>query len=353
MSTDPRNSSGAPYWAALDGLRAIAILAVVGFHTDLGAKRALVGGFVGVDLFFVLSGALITTLLVREYEASGTIDLRQFYLRRLTRLYPALLFMLAFCVAYTALCWPAPMAADVRRDSLYTLLYVSNWVNVSRPKRLLSTTWSLSIEEWFYLVWPIVLRRLLQLKERAGSRPIVLLLVFVIVACFARRFQLTEVEFHSWRRVYFGLDTRIDSLALGCLVAIVLHTAPPRTVIVTWGASISLVLFGVACLVSDSTTRWFTLFGYTCMGLLCAFLVGHAMVAPRPWRWLVSKPLVMVGKLSYSIYLWLLIVPTILYGQPIVVQLLALAFVSAASYVFIEQPGLRLRRLFRRSSAPR
>lgn len=347
MSLNPKGSAAATYWPALDGLRAIAILSVVAFHTTVGNKRALEGGWIGVDLFFVLSGALITTLLVREYDATGTIDLRQFYLRRLTRLYPALLVVLAFCVVYTAWRWPPAMAAEVRKDSLYTLLYVSNWVNITRPRRLLSTTWSLSIEEWFYFVWPVVLRGLMRMKERAGYRPVVLFLVLVVFACLARRFELTEIEFHSYRRVYFGLDTRVDALALGCLVAITLHAIRPRPVVVEWAARICAVIYGIACAFDDSSARWFTVFGYLGVGIVCAFLVGHAMGAPRPWRLLSFKPLVVVGKLSYSIYLWLLIVCTLLQEQPVLVQLLVLACVSAASYYLVEQPGLRLRRVFR------
>jgi peptidoglycan/LPS O-acetylase OafA/YrhL len=151
-----------PRLPGLDGLRAIAVLAVVLYHLDVSWMP---GGFLGVDVFFVLSGFLITTLVVEEIERTGRLGLRDFYLRRARRLLPALLVLLAVLSLLSLLVLPEERA-ELRRDVVAALLYVSNWSYVfteqsyfeavGRPP-LLQHLWSLAVEEQFYLLWPAVI----------------------------------------------------------------------------------------------------------------------------------------------------------------------------------------------------
>ena len=338
----PATAARLAYRAELDGLRGVAILLVIGHHLILDGHRLLAGGFVGVNLFFVISGALITTLLLREHRETGGINLAAFYLRRATRLLPALVVMLAFCVAFTALFWSPDHARNLRADALYALFFLSSWVTTSRPMWLLSTTWSLSIEEWYYLVWPVTLLALLRARARTGLRPAVLALALVVLACFTRRVHLCEVEIASFRRIYFGLDTRADALACGGLVAVAAEVGWPESeALVTWGAAAGTLFFAAAALFADHETRAFSVFGYSSTAIAAGFIVLHAL--RRPSRVLCVRPLVATGRISYSLYLWLLPVFTILQRSPTGLRLAGLLAVSVASYRWVERPGLRAR----------
>ncbi len=153
----------------LDGLRGIAVLAVIIYHADVSL---LVGGFLGVDVFFVLSGFLITTLLINELTETNTVDRARFYMRRIRRLMPALFLVLFFSVLVSGL-FVLDAAYHVRRDLPWAITFVLNWsylffeqsyfVNISRPP-LLQHLWSLSVEEQFYVVWPIMLIALYKVK---------------------------------------------------------------------------------------------------------------------------------------------------------------------------------------------
>jgi len=161
------------YRPSLDGLRGVSILAVMSYH--LGLIR---GGFLGVDIFFVLSGFLITTLLTDEWIRSGSISFRKFYMRRALRLLPALVVLAITCdfatVIFARLYWPpeafVPVVFGMAYASLVALFYVTNWVMISgQTLWILGHTWSLSIEEQFYLLWPLIL---IALPRRNGKRPI-------------------------------------------------------------------------------------------------------------------------------------------------------------------------------------
>jgi peptidoglycan/LPS O-acetylase OafA/YrhL len=325
----------------------VSILLVLGRHlVVVGEQCVLPGGFVGVDVFFVLSGALITTLLLRERAATGTVDLGAFYLRRGTRLLPALVAMLAFCVVFTWLTWSAERAREVRLDAVWALLYLSSFINVTRPQRLLTATWSLSIEEWFYIAWPVALRALAR-NAKAGLRQIGLALTLVVVACGAWRIQLEEIDTAPFRRIYFGLDTRADALAIGGLVAVALEMGWPRSErLVRWGARVGALVLGAAVLWADWATPWYSVFGYTVVEVAAALVVLRAMRLPS--RWLAARPLVWTGKLSYSLYLWQLPLLNFMQKEPWPLRLVVLFAVSGASYLIVEQPGLRARRWFAR-----
>jgi peptidoglycan/LPS O-acetylase OafA/YrhL len=208
--TDPRSSSPG-YIPELDGMRGLAILAVMMFHT----KRFLLGGFIGVDIFFVLSGFLITTILVKEYDTTGHINFKHFYLRRILRLAPALILMLAVFSAFSILFLHA---AELKRNLMQVLIvvcYATNWARALDfyPMGHISHTWSLSMEDQFYILWPIMLLCLLRFVK--SRRSVVSIICFLALLSWALRVFLAR-NGASTPRLQVGLDTRADALLVGC-----------------------------------------------------------------------------------------------------------------------------------------
>jgi len=208
------------YTPALDGLRAIAIVAVMIYHAS---PSLMPGGFAGVELFFVLSGFLITGLLLREQQCHGRIHLGFFYARRVLRLLPALLLMLTIVTTFAWCVLPAGFGSRTLTDALLALGYCVNWARAfdMRGASLLGHTWSLSIEEQFYVLWPITL--ILLVKRTGNSRSLTRVLgLSAAVAVIYRILMLTGGA--SGVRLYNGLDTRADGLLLGCALAAALSS---------------------------------------------------------------------------------------------------------------------------------
>ena len=263
------------YSPGLDGLRAVAILVVMLFHAN---PDVLVGGYVGVDLFFVLSGFLITSILVEEYRNTGAIDLPRFYFRRFLRLAPALLFMLAGYLLIAPLTWPGEPHL---RDALYAAFYITDFTLPAGmgPDHLVHS-WSLSVEEQFYLLWPLLLVPLL----RSGKAvPYVLL---TLVAMFAWRAQFTD-----WKDHYYRIDTHSSGLLVGAL----LHFIGWRTN--RWVGSAGLALFVLVTLFAKR--EW------NSPAILATEIAAVMLIASvADAKWLESPLLVHIGKLSYGLYLW-------------------------------------------------
>ena len=194
----------------------MAILLVLMYHFTM-----LVGGSMGVDLFFVLSGFLITTLLLEEWQRNRSIGLLRFYVRRAFRLWPALFAMLLIRYVVTIIASPDEVST-FQRQVLLAMCYVSNWMFLSMGS--LNYTWSLSVEEQFYLVWPILLYAML----RCGFSPRLILAVIClgIGVCATERYIIhmthlhTTEEFAAMMRMYTGSDTRADTLLVGCLIGV-------------------------------------------------------------------------------------------------------------------------------------
>ena len=215
--------SGSGRWGfshvpALDGLRGAAVVAVLLYHGGY-----LEGGYLGVDLFFVLSGYLITSLLLAEQRATGAIRLRTFWVRRIRRLVPALLLVLAGVAVYAWL-WATPVdLTTIRRDGLATLFYVANWHTILRGVSYwdislapspLQHTWSLAIEEQFYLVWPLVVAGLARFGRAAAAQRLLRLCCLLAVVS-AALFVALPLLGMSTTRAYEGTDTRATALVLG------------------------------------------------------------------------------------------------------------------------------------------
>lgn len=289
----------------LDGLRGIAILSVI-VHHQL-TPFSLSGGFLGVDLFFVLSGFLITGLLLTEFEKRKSISLRNFYMRRVLRLGPALLLYFLGCVLVT---YHTQMLGVFREIKLIAiaLIYSTNWRMAFNWDSFLDPTaiiWSLSIEEQFYLAWPIVLFGCLSLKVK--HRFIIAGLVVIILAILAHRFLLLNAG-ASLTRLYYGTDTRADALLIGCLIALLPVTqlvGRTKNLLNTAGV---LSAAGLSYLIATSnfTDSFLYRGGFTAIALLTGIVILTAVSAPprilstvlqwRLLRWF--------GKISYGLYLW-------------------------------------------------
>lgn len=215
-----RNQHKTRYMPGLDGLRAVAVIAVIIYHLN---PQILSGGFLGVDTFFVISGFLITSLLLHEYRETGSIDLKNFWIRRFKRLIPAVVFLLMVLVSYMAIFHLERLAA-IKADFIAALIYLANWwfifEDVSYFEALeanpLKHLWSLAIEEQFYIIWPVILLLLLVLVKRMSR---IWLITFGISLVSLIVMIVLSVPLEDNSRVYFGTDTRAHSLLIGVLLA--------------------------------------------------------------------------------------------------------------------------------------
>jgi peptidoglycan/LPS O-acetylase OafA/YrhL len=339
----------------LDGLRGLAVLAVMAYHSDL--RRVLPGGFLGVDLFFVLSGFLITALLLREHRQSGCVRLPRFYLRRALRLFPALFVTLAACCLWAAFRTPPARGAGIYRAALLTAGHGANlaWV-WSAPLDLLGHAWSLSLEEQFYLAWPVLL--FLLLRFGVSLRRIGWLILAGIAASALLRAALWLGLGPSYAgAIAVSLATRADSLLAGCLAGVIIsagglpQSPGGRTALraAAWTSAALLLLFA---LTAREGASYLHLGGFTTVAVAAAVLIAALAHSP-PRR--VAPPLCWVGRISYGLYLWhfplLSIAPKLIHGivpatrhAPGVDGVLAcaLAFAAAAlSYYAVEWPFLR------------
>jgi peptidoglycan/LPS O-acetylase OafA/YrhL len=293
---------------ALDGLRGVAVAGVLLFHA--GHLR---GGYLGVDAFFVLSGFLITTLLLVEHDRTGKVGLGAFWSRRARRLLPALLAMLAFVALYAAVIADATERVSIRTDALATLGYVANWHAIFsgtdywalfRSPSPLEHTWSLAIEEQFYLLWP-----LLVVAVAATPKRVLGLATGLAIASFVWMQFLYDPASPS--RVYYGTDTRLVSILIGAgLAALAIMRGPVRHAatraaleVAAWVALV--VLFYAWTAINGSATRLYR--GGLLLTAIAVAVVIAAAVHPRPGlvnRLLSFRPLCALGLISYGVYLW-------------------------------------------------
>ena len=351
------------YIPALDGLRAFAVLAVIFYHMGLGWAP---GGLIGVTVFFVISGYLINGLLVAEYDRSGTISLKGFWLRRARRLLPAILTSI---VGIAALCtlFNHVLLDKMRPDILPSLLFYNNWwqifgdvsyFDMAGAASPLKHFWSLSIEEQFYVVWPILLLILYRIGlKKTGIRRIALVLAILSAVEMGL---LYDPHNPDPSRIYYGTDTRAMSLLIGVWLAFAAPSAafgrykPEReSKPAGWIAFNVLGLAALAGLIAIvGLTNGYDAFSYmggiALISVLSALLIA-VLVVPRTWvaRIFQLAPFVWIGKRSYGMYLWhfpILLLTTDVNStveMPIWMRLVQLALifaVSALSYSFIENP---------------
>ena len=335
---------GRRHLPALDGLRWVAVLVVMVYH--FGWKA--VPGDLGVSGFFVLSGFLITWLLLREHERTGTISLRDFYVRRTLRIFPAYYAFVAICVGLDLL------RGDERVQPviLPALTYTVNYYNAlhGHPTNSMTHAWSLAVEEQFYLLWPF----LFMLAIRFGRRGVARVLVGAVVAVLAWRAWLFLGNSVGDAYVYNAFDTRFDNLAVGCLLAVVL-TAPALVRRLgalpspAWAPLVTVALLVTSrSLISD---RWHYSAGFTVDALLVAVLIIQLLTLHEhpAWRWLDHPTVKYLGLLSYPLYLYhgygISIGRRLPLAEPL--QLAASiglsVAIAAGSYHLLEQRFLRLK----------
>jgi peptidoglycan/LPS O-acetylase OafA/YrhL len=287
------------YVPALDGIRALAIVFVVLFHART-KHMGVSGGFLGVDVFFVLSGYLITRLLADEHAQSGTIRIGNFYLKRARRLYPALLLMLAGFLLLAPHFFPAiPMRTHVKSAAV-SALYLSDYAQVfyKLPKQI-GYTWSLAVEEHFYLLWPLALLLLLRLPKKTA----ITCMFGLFAAATAWRWFSLDLIHTKWF-TYVRFDTRMSGLLLGSALGLWQPRVRGRVMLALGG------LIGLAVLVT--TQRLLSDFGLR-YGILMAEICAGALILGAPSiPVLASPPMVWIGRMSYGWYLWHLLVMRIL-----------------------------------------
>jgi peptidoglycan/LPS O-acetylase OafA/YrhL len=355
---------------ALDGVRAVAVLAVVLFHAAPIGGWHLDGGFIGVDIFFALSGYLITTLLLREWVATGRIRLGSFWGRRVRRLVPALVVVLAVSLVAVAVLFRWDDVVDNRNEALASLFYVSNWYTLATDPpylTLLQHTWSLAIEVQFYAVWPLVAMLVLRADRsapppvpddvRIGSRLLLLVSLGAAMLSTALMAVLHDGA-GSIPRVYFGTDTRATPILLGCALAAAVAAwgeVPdgPRRRLLDVTGWLALAGLLVACALVRRPSDVLYEGGYLGISLLAVAFVASAAhpTSASLTRVLSITPLRLLGLVSYGVYLWHWPVFYLasanrlgLSGVALLaVQLAITIAVATASYVLVETP-IRQRR---------
>ena len=359
------------YLPALDGVRACAVAAVMLFH---GGIPHMDGGFMGVDAFFVLSGFLITSLLIGEWRQALTIKLGAFWARRARRLLPALLLMLLFVAFFASVIVPKGTYGALRLDALATLLYVSNWhfilvnsnyFNETAASSPLLHTWSLAVEEQFYVIWPLVVLAVMHFTR--SLRALFALCCAAAIASAVWMHVVYDGGLNT-NRAYLGTDTRSQCLFIGCALAVGLVLLSQRRheegrlakgelwrpegptgralcgLLGVIGAAGAIALW----VLTTSASSFPYSGGFFLIGLSVACIILSAVAAPRSLvpRLLSLTPVRYVGRISYGLYIWhwpifiwLDHARTGLYGYELfAVRVLVTFAVSVVSFHLIERP---------------
>lgn len=330
-----RQTGGKKFRGDIEGLRAVAVLAVVLFHAQVPGVG---GGFVGVDVFFVISGFLITGLLWREANSSGTVRLRNFYGARARRLLPAAALVIIVTMIASAALLPLLQSPTVIVDGIASALYISNYrflldgVDYFAPFKPVSPFqhyWSLGVEEQFYLVWPLLIiatawvlrrvRRRSRADATSSQRPYFLVLVVVAAGSFGLSMLASLV---APAVGFFSLPTRAWQLALGGLIALTANQwqrLPHRAAVVIGWVGLAMIVLACTCFSEATLYPGAAALLPTC-GAALVIAVGCATPAGGCGRLLGLKPMQAIGRISYSWYLWhwpVLIFAPIVVGHPL------------------------------------
>jgi peptidoglycan/LPS O-acetylase OafA/YrhL len=341
-----RDKLARPQIPSLNGIRAVAVLLVILYHYGLP-----VPGAHGVLIFFVLSGFLITWLLLREQEQRGSVSLRGFYRRRMLRIFPAFYFYWAVLIALLVVTgkhvlWPHAISA---------LVYLSDYYNAAfgDPNNGLSHTWSLAIEEQFYVLWPALF-----IWFRRDLRSLTIVLASLIGAVWAYRLILCLVFHVDQAYIYAAFDTRMDSLMMGCLVAVLLKRGALMSV---WRRAchnglVPLCMFALLAVSAvegpSLLPRYRDLVGLAVDPVLVAVLMVQAIaLSTAPYfAWLEWPAMRFLGRISYSLYLWQQLTLSLAHSvirlpAPLhfAVAMTVTVLAAAMSHYFIERPFLKLK----------
>jgi peptidoglycan/LPS O-acetylase OafA/YrhL len=336
---------------ALDGVRGIAILLVFGVHTK---PPLLLGGHIGVDLFFVLSGFLITSILLQEYRRTGTIHLGYFYMRRALRLFPVLASVIVFGLLYTRIFHPEKMEMTIN-NAMWVAGYVYNWKiiwlfpNWLEHQWLFSHVWSLSVEEQFYIVWPVVTLSMLYFGASQRTRFAIVIAGIVLPAMF-RAVLWNRDPTLAW---YFNTFLRLDGLMWGAFAAMLIDAGfLPTDRLKVHVARLAPVAFVAVVAIATReglNSGFFYQFGFTLAGFFSAILIYCSAVSPLPWftGLLELRPLRWIGMVSYGLYLWhipvIIVVMELKIGpiRAMLLEAVATFAIATLSFYYYEKPFLR------------
>lgn len=337
----------------IDGFRGYSIVLVISSHFGLGS--ILPGGF-GVTIFFFVSGFLICKLLLHEIESSGTINFRKFYMRRLFRLYPALIVYIVLTAFYVY-----SQIGAIEWDSIFAaLLYYINYKEVLYPdgaltSNLLGILWSLSVEEHFYIAFPVIL----YLSYRHKSLFILIsltLCVLILVIRYSYYLVLPINKLHDYN--YYLTHTRLDSILYGCILGFLLYRSNSSQIVVNFLSSKIILLASILVLISSFIFRdslYREVFRYTFQGA-ALFSVFFNIISAKTGKimtWLFTNSLIIyIGKLSYSLYMYHWIVNIVwsttfagFHGFfPTTVAIFSTLGLSILSFKLVEQPFVKIRR---------
>ncbi|MBU6330700.1 MAG: acyltransferase, partial [Acidobacteria bacterium] len=343
----------------IQGLRAVAVLLVILAHLEV---PGFAGGWIGVDVFFVISGYLITSLLMREYDGTNHVSLLQFYVRRAKRILPAALTTIAVVVVAGYLLLNEIRAANIRTDALWSVGFVSNFrfISLSTDYFARSTAvsplqhfWSLAVEEQFYLIWPalfllIARQHGLRIGYREYRRAHRLLVVAGVLSFLSLGWSIYDSTVNP-SSAYFSTATRVWELGFGVLLAVglpLITTTEKVRRLCSWGG-LAAILLG-SCLIikpGDPFPGYLALIPV--LGAVGILLAGSTDKLPLPNRILATPPLVFIGTISFSLYLWhwpvhvfydALHPDTVTTAAGIGIQAAIILALSLASYYLIENP---------------
>jgi peptidoglycan/LPS O-acetylase OafA/YrhL len=324
-----------------------------------------VGGAFGVDIFFVLSGFLITALLVGEYQQHGRIALAALYRRRVLRLLPALVLVLLVAVGVSIAFDASDLRALTQNQAVFSAVSISNWAVISTPQlaeTMLAHTWSLGIEDQFYILWAPAAALLLSLSARHGRRHLVWAITLAAAFVSAAWTASLTISGIGFDRIYFGSDTRAQALLLGCTLGALYaqgslpSTGRARFYYSVIGITGGLILVWLSVTLNDDYNALRVVLARGALpaaALFAAAVVAYVVVTPAsPLASILSfRPLVWVGTISYGLYLWhycivwLLVRSGVASTWPIALGLMFVLTVAtaASSYYLVERPFLRLK----------
>jgi len=341
-----------PHVPALDGLRGLAVVGVLLFHADALLK----GGYLGVDLFFVLSGYLITSILVAEHEQNGKIALGRFWVRRARRLLPALLLLMPGIAVYAAYFARPNELATIRADAIATLGYVANWRAIFVNKSYwdlfvapspLEHTWSLAIEEQFYVLFPLLAAFALGRGKRRGLFLATLGLGVVAAVLLAVLYDPGHTG-----RVYMGTDTRASGMLFGAALATRLTPTTRLEGRTAKGLGAAAIVAGAGLAIAWCTlpgaSPWLYRGGLVATEIGCLVVLAAAVACPASLvaRALSIRPLRAIGNVSYGVYLWhwpvfVTMTPERVHVGPwalLALRLLVTFAIAGLSFVLVETP---------------
>ena len=361
------SNNKAKYLPSIDSLRALAVLAVIIYHIDV---NYLPGGFLGVDLFFVLSGYLISSLIIKEYKKTGTLNLYNFYMRRARRLLPAVYFMITVCLVFMVL-FNGVLLRKSHLDAVFGYIYSSNWWYIFHKLNYFDSfgaqspfkhLWSLAIEEQFYMFFPLIFLIFNRRKKEEGKGPslnknflyIVLGLILISLITHILLFDINNIN-----RIYFGTDTRAFSLLVGVVGALLYPidklSNPTNSKENLAYSVVSIISISILITIMFYTTEyntWLYRGGFLLVAVLGLIIIissgkQHTFISKA----LSFKPIVFIGKISYSLYLWhfpiiVLTTPVSEIGNPnlfyVTLRIILTFIVATLSYLVVETPIRKL-----------